>query len=330
VASACWVACSSEIDTATPRFGANASNTAGGVGPVSSASEPGNVAQNPASPTAATGTASLFDVDDGLPGSGSGSGGEVCDGVDNDMNGVVDDVDVGGDGVCDCLNIATIGEIGPWGGGGNLFASWIDQRSPLGATALGDQVLTDEVLQPFQVIVVLYAATSRLDANGQTLQAHHEFSADEAAAFQRWIRAGGGVMTTAGYLSDEVSEVANVNRLLQPFGVGYSTTELNLDGFVQSWEPHPVTTGISRINTSNGVATSGGGTLLARDGGMRLALEVAEPELGHVLVWGDEWITYDSEWRDVQDQQVERLWLNALSWLSPVEQCQVPIPTSIR
>jgi hypothetical protein len=273
----------------------------------------------------------LFDVDD--PGSSStnlGSGGEVCDGVDNDMNGVVDDVDVGGDGVCDCLNIATIGEIGPWGGGGNLFASWIDQRSPRGATSLGDQVLTDDLLRQFQVIFVLYAAASRLDANGQTLAAHHEFSPDEAAAFQRWIEAGGGVMTTAGYLQDEVTEVANVNRLLAPFGVGYSTTELNLDGYVQSWQPHPITNGIRRIYTANGVAASGAGTLLAYDGSMRLALEVAEPSLGHVVVWGDEWITYDSQWRDVQDQQVERLWLNALSWLSPVEQCQVPIPTSIR
>ncbi len=28
---------------------------------------------------------------------------EVCDGIDNDGNGIIDDVDVGHDGVCDCL-----------------------------------------------------------------------------------------------------------------------------------------------------------------------------------------------------------------------------------
>lgn len=272
----------------------------------------------------------LFDVSGSEPSSSVGSSSEVCDGVDNDMNGGVDDVDVGGDGVCDCLNIATIGNIGPWGGTGNLFASWIDQRSPLGATALGDQTLTDDLLRPFQVIVILYAATSRLDANGQTLEAHHAFSPEEAAAFQRWIEAGGGVMTTAGYLPDEVSEVANVNRLVNAFGVGYSTTNLNLDGFVQTWQPHPITSGISKIYTANGVDASGGGLTLASDNSKRLALEVAEPGLGHVVIWGDEWITYDSQWQDVQDQQVERLWLNVLSWLSPVEQCQVPIPTRIR
>lgn len=45
----------------------------------------------------------------------------------------------------------------------------------------------------------------------------------ELAAFQRWIESGGGVMTTAGYPSDEMSEVANVNRLSNALGVGYST-----------------------------------------------------------------------------------------------------------
>lgn len=137
-------------------------------------------------------------------------------------------------------------------------------------------------------------------------------------------------MTTAGYLADEASEVANVNRLLSAFGVGYSTTQLNLDGFVQTWQQHPITQGIVNIRTSNGVEASGAGMVLASDGSARLALEVAEPALGHVVVWGDEWITYDSEWQNVRDQQVERLWLNVLSWLSPREECQVPLPPSIR
>jgi hypothetical protein len=50
---------------------------------------------------------------------------------------------------------------------------------------------------------------------------------------------------------------------------------------------------------------------------------------GHIVVWGDEWITYDSEWVDVQDQQVELFWLNILKWLTPAKQCQVAIPPSL-
>jgi hypothetical protein len=50
--------------------------------------------------------------------------------MDNDGNQIVDDVDVGGDGVCDCLNIGTIGSIGPWSNGGNIFETWLNARTP--------------------------------------------------------------------------------------------------------------------------------------------------------------------------------------------------------
>jgi hypothetical protein len=60
-----------------------------------------------------------------------------------------------------------------------------------------------------------------------------------------------------------------------------------------------------------------------------VALQVAEPGDGRVVVWGDEWITYDSEWADVKGQQVELFWLNILKWLSPPKTCQVPIPPGV-
>jgi hypothetical protein len=44
-------------------------------------------------------------------------------------------------------------------------------------------------------------------------------------------------------------------------------------------------------------------------------------------MWGDEWITYDSEWDEGQhpEYDVERFWLNVLKWLTPKDECQVPI-----
>ena len=257
---------------------------------------------------------------------GNGASREVCDGKDNDGNGVADNVDAQGDGVCDCLSIATIGEIGPWSDGGNVFQEWLNTRSPTPAVSLGDQTLTDELLAPFQVIVVLYASTMPLEGNGRMLTAQHEFTADEVAAFERWVRRGGGVMTTIGYTANEAAEVENVNRLLAPFEAGYSTTKLDVNGHVVSWTPHALTAEVSRIYTENGVEPEGSGMNLAIDPGNHVALHALQPDDGHVVVWGDEWITYDSQWADVQDQQVERLWLNILKWLSPIAVCQVDIP----
>jgi hypothetical protein len=275
----------------------------------------------------------------GTAGTGTDSGGtatvgngqkETCDGIDNDQNGIIDDVDAGGDGVCDCLSIATIGHIGPWSNGGNIFASWLNQRSPMGVVELADQELTAAQLAKFQVIVVLHADTTAISNANRMAPAHHVFSDAEAGAFDAWVRAGGGAMTTIGYTSDEAHEVLNVNKLLAQMGLGYSTTKLDLSGMIQNWEPHALSDGITAVNTENGVEPDGAsGTTIARSGD-RIALQVAQVEGGRVAVWGDEWITYDSEWADTKGQQVEHFWLNLLKWLSPPTECQVPIPPRVK
>jgi hypothetical protein len=265
--------------------------------------------------------------DDSRPGNGMP---EVCDGEDNDDNGIIDDVDAGHDGVCDCLNIATIGHIGPWSNGGNVFKEWLNARTPRGAVDLGDEELTEEALKGLQVIVVLHAATTAVAYNDVTAPALHAFSTDETAAFDSWVRGGGGLMTTIGYTEDEAKEVVNVNKLLAPLGLGYSTSKLDLGGEVTNWLPHPITTGISNIHINNGVEPdSAEGETIAR-GGDKPALQVLEVDSGRVAVWGDEWVTYDSEWTDVDGQQVELFWLNLLKWLSPPTECQVPIPPRVQ
>lgn len=269
------------------------------------------------------------DSSSGRDGGGPEASVEICDGIDNDLDGQIDNIDVENDGVCDCLNIATIGQIGPWSDGGNVFKTWLNERSPVDAAELGNQELTDELLRPFQVIVVLYVGNDTVNGNGLTLTPHHQFSASEAAALERWVRNGGGLMTTIGY-HDENSEVVNVNRLLSPLGMAYSTTKKDTDGFVENWETHPLTADVKKIRTENGVQPDGtDGTTLAKDRNGRVAMQAGQVDDGRVVVWGDEWITYDSEWRDTRDQQVDRLWLNILKWLSPPKTCQVALPPVI-
>jgi len=251
------------------------------------------------------------------------SNGEVCDGLDNDGNGLIDDADVEGDGVCDCLRIATIGAGGPWGGE-SVFRDWPNSRAQNAVTALGDRILTDALLKPYQVIIVLDVAARQDDTTAGILSAHHVFSAAEVAAFTAWVRAGGGVMTTIGYRPDEADEVTNVNRLLLPFGMGYSTTKVELDGYVETWVDHPLSQGVHRIYTANGVEPDGASAkTLATDAENRVALQVPQAQDTHIVVWGDDWLTYETQWKAQDDQQVERLWRNILSWLGPTGGCQV-------
>lgn len=263
------------------------------------------------------------------PGAGDGTP-ELCDGVDNDSNGIIDDVDAGHDGVCDCLNIATIGHIGPWSNGGNIFKSWLNARSPLGAIELADEELTTDKLKKFQIVVVLHVDTTAVENKGVTAPAHHVFADGETSAFEAWVRAGGGVMTTIGYTNNEANEVVNVNKLLAGLGMGYSATQLGLTGNVSDWLAHPVSDGISNIFTDNGAEPDGPSGMTIAHGGDKVALQVSQADLGRVAVWGDEWVTYDSEWADVDGQQVEHFWLNLLKWLSPPGECQVPIPPRVK
>lgn len=247
----------------------------------------------------------------GASGDAAGSDPEVCDGVDNDGNGVIDDVDVGGDGICDCLLIATIGRAGEWGDG-DVFAAWLDERSDAGATPLGDQVLTPALLEPYQVIVAQ-------DLRGR------EYSEAEVTALRQWLEAGGGLMTLIGYGAPD--ERTNINRLLAPSGIRYDDEPI-LAGTptipVTTWHPHPVSEMVSQIGVDNGYEVSGAGDVIAEEGGFVL-LRGTSMGLGKVLVWGDEWITYDSEWTEHPEYQLERFWLNAIKWLTPQAECQVPI-----
>jgi hypothetical protein len=263
-----------------------------------------------------------------LPPIGNGET-EICDGIDNDENGIIDDVDANSDGVCDCLNIGTLGHIGPWGQG-NIFEEWLNTRSPRPALVIGDGEITAEVIQGLHVIVSLNVATVAPN-NDHRDQVVHAYTEAEASALALWVKGGGGLMTTIGYSNDERNEVTNVNRLLAPLDMAYSSSKLDLQGFVERWGTHAVTDGVSKIRVDNGVEPEErAGVTVAWDSGNRVALRVAEVGEGRVAVWGDEWISYNSEWADVKEQQVELFWLNLLKWLSPPNECQVAIPPHIR
>src|SRR5690606_37979431 len=147
-----------------------------------------------------------------LPPPGSGPLGleTTCNGQDDDENGVVDDVDVGKDGVCDCLRIATLGLHGEWGSG-DVLSGWLGDRIDGTAEAIDGEPLTAAALAGYHLLLVRDVSTNHTPGLS--------FSAAEADALWSWVRDGGGLMTVIGY--SDATEINNVNRLLEPFSLSY-------------------------------------------------------------------------------------------------------------
>ena len=243
-------------------------------------------------------------------GSGGGSGGSLIPGDAATAPG-----DGGGHGVG--CPIATLGAPGQYGQG-DLFMDWLSGQGESSSGNLGDQVLTAAVLAPYKILVA------------QDVSGNHMYAASEVAALQAWITAGGGFMTMLGYQPPLTPpEGTNVDVLLAPYGMNYGSVPILGDTAaanpVTTWVPHPVTQGITQIGFNNGFDVEGSGTFLASEQGYNV-LEVKVVGSGHVLMWGDEWITYDAFWSQYPQFQVKQFWQNIVDWFDPNGGCMVPTP----
>ena len=233
------------------------------------------------------------------------TGAETCDMVDNDCNGLVDDVDEGGDGLYDCQTIALFGSAGA--NGSSNFVAWLESNGTdivrIQDSTDGAPALTAAELDAHQVIIL-----DRLI---------REYTDEEAALLTAWVTAGGGLMVLTGYSGGGGDFYANT--LLEDIGLEYNVSGGLLSGPVTTFNPHPVTGGLTSVTFSGGwvvgeVAgvTGGTNTVVASIGAYTVGI-VQQRGLGRVFVWGDEWITFDSEWTSMPE--IEGLWANSLGWL---------------
>lgn len=230
-----------------------------------------------------------------------------CDGIDDDCNGFIDDIDVGMDGICDCLAIALVGTSG--GLAASQFQQWLIDRGT-SADRIDPPLVDAAVLAGYDVVI--------LD------QLTREYTPAEAAAFDAWVNAGGGLMAMTGHTASPVSAQQWPNGILGPMGLEYQGALLN--GPVTDFVPHPTTFGLTSVTFLGGfevVATiPGQSQVIARLPGMIAAAQVQERGAGKVFVWGDEWIEYDSEWAMLPE--ITQLWTNIFEWLSPADVCTLP------
>jgi len=311
-------------------------------------------------------------------GGGSGgqmaSGGQVATGGQAASGGSGGSSDAGSsDGrtcnVGQCPPTATMGITGPWGAtysngnsgtmvtsGDAVFLNWLATR---GANCVvqnldisGSNYLTAARLAPYKIIIVLDLYHSQADKNAffNTKLTNPGYPAypgtqrtllaSEVNAVRDWVNGGGGLMTTIGTAS-VAAEMTNPNLLLNPFGIAYSVTNVNIlqgNSVINQLLTAPpiasqLTAGVTSLLVTGAVNIEGlaGGNLppnsstfslyatssyYSRGGSGTYDLGVAKivGSAGHINVWCDETITYDSTW-NTSTLQTQTYWNNVLTWL---------------
>lgn len=244
--------------------------------------------------------------------------------------------DLVGDAGCPCLRIATLGYPGTRKKG-DIFTDWLDEKLPQGVVHLESAVLTSNVLAAHQVLVIQDVRYEEAGVQGVGSGIGREYTSSEVAALQRWVEQGGGLLTLTGYAF--TTELGNINRLLAPLGLSYSSEHLFNDDLasvpVSRWEKHPITDGVGGTGDVGGVGSVGGvrayggyqvngGTSIASIDAYSIG-NVREVGLGRVFAWGDESISY-TDYLGPANMGVARLWLNTLGWLVAPTTCKLTLP----
>ncbi|MEM6993675.1 MAG: hypothetical protein AAF721_24390 [Myxococcota bacterium] len=301
--------------TAVPP-GLGPGTTSGTAGPGSSSTAApsttgGDSAGNTADPDGSGTAGSVFDVAMGTTTAGdcvpSSAQETICDEIDDDCNGLVDDVDEAMDGICDCLAIAIVGVPGP--NAASQFEQWLIDRGT-STERIDPAVVGVETLQPYDIII--------LDQLTRT------YTPAEAGAFDLWVNAGGGLMAMTGHTADPTVAQQWPNSILGSFGLSYQGALLS--GPVTDFIPHPTVAGLTSVTFLGGFevgqSMAGASDVVGQLPGAVPVAQAGEFGSGKVFVWGDEWIEYDSEWSAMPE--ITMLWANILSWLSPTNFCSPP------
>lgn len=222
----------------------------------------------------------------------------ACDGIDDNQNGIIDDVDKGKDGLCDCLRIGFLGALASDAGNATgAFEAWLEERSDVAVTHIGARdTLTPELLKDLQVLVI-GNLSERANAGG--------YSAADVAALQQWVEVeGGGVISLAGYTNRE-ADITPTVALLAPFGLGYDYQGRG-PGVLGTGAPpvltrgivapdHPSMDGIATMGVYNAYPVTGDGQVIIAEGGFTLAM-AKTVGAGNVFAFADEWVTQDPLW----------------------------------
>jgi hypothetical protein len=215
--------------------------------------------------------------------------------------------DAGSKVFCTGVRIALLGTQGA--NSASDFQSWLRgngqivdrlQTSPVDTSSTAS--ITPGLLARYDVVI--------LD------QLVRSYSSTEADALRNWIAGGGGLMSMSGYTGSG-ADYQRPNTLLAPLGLAYLPGLVS--GPVVNFATHPVTDGLSSVTFNGGYlvselpgASGGIDTVTATLAGAAAEI-VQERGAGRIVVWGDEWVEFDSEWQAMP--MISQFWVDILDWL---------------
>jgi hypothetical protein len=242
----------------------------------------------------------------------------TCDKIDNDCDGEVDNIDIGGDGICDCLTIGILGS--PGFAPNSNFEMWLESKgSSVTRTSLmnNPDVVTPAFLDKYDLVLL-----DRIERG---------LTPAEATALAAFVKEEGrGLITLIGYNFDNNNpgpERDRANTALAPFGLAYVGGYFGNAVIPTFDQNHPISQGIFDVNFAGGIEprdTGNQGTSEVFATYQMLSAGLAHQTMmgGRVIVWGDEWITFDSDWQGFAD--VQQFWVNMVDWARPQDFCVVP------
>jgi hypothetical protein len=261
-----------------------------------------------------------------------------------------------------CLAILSLGQPGQTGsasgdnGNTNAFQTYMNTNTNATMTLLRTFTpLTDALLGQYDV-VILQALEDQVNTSQPWT-----YQASDIAALQKWVEAGGGIIAMTGYGLDS-AEVKPTNQLLSFSGISYGTANtfttcpdglcycadgsIPFDHWLATYTDNPALThDLKSVGIYYGRPVSCTGSdcqVFAKDpsqggGNVGVAKVVGK---GRIVAWGDEWVTYTSQWGLTPTQWdnaatypecvgrsagsiygVPQFWNNTFKWVAPTATC---------
>jgi len=264
-------------------------------------------------------------------------------------------------GMTTCINIGSFGKGGTTGfmpGVDNTkaFENWLNDKSSATASIITThEKLTPDLLAGFDVFILQDLENASVAKSGDG--PYWTFGADEIDALTKWVEAGGGLIALTGY-SGNKQDVDPTNALLKFANISFNKDDVLtandcpravMDCFcvgnsvpMTGWAAtDPISAHITEVGAFYGRTITAGAdaTVVVQNGTAKYAVSKVVGK-GKVFVFGDEWVTYSSQWGQPLPQnadmnnscymkgpdkvyQVPQFWFNAIKWVAPNNTCFV-------